>query len=63
MKDAGTNRLLRDIDAVGRMLDDHRPPAQERLRALIGDAFADRLVSALTAGPHVSADDEGREIA
>jgi hypothetical protein len=66
MEDAGKDRLLRDIGAVERMLRNHRPPAEDRVRALIGDALADRLLFALTdqgLPARGRSNDEGREIA
>jgi hypothetical protein len=66
METAGTKAFLRDLEAVERMLHNHRPRAEDRVRALLGDALADRLLPALT-DEGLAADgrpnDAGRKIA
>jgi len=42
---------LRDVQSVGRMLVSSGLSAEERLRGLIGESFADQLLRTLTAEP------------
>lgn len=45
---AGSQRLLADVQALGRQQHTAKAPALERLEALIGHELADRLVVALS---------------
>ena len=67
MSDGRTARLLRDIQSVGRMLVSSGLSAEERLRGLIGEPFADQLLRTLTAEPprssRTGSDEATREIA
>ena len=47
----GTRRLLRDCEAMGRMVEARRPSAQERLQATLGDDLTDLLLTSLKTQP------------
>jgi hypothetical protein len=57
----GQTRLVRHLHSVGRMVESTQPPAQERLRATLGDAVTDLLLSILAPEATAQAKQESQE--